>query len=543
MNRKDLTKHQEKVATAEGPVTLVLGGPGTGKTTTALWAAKEALEKPGVAPWQKVLFLTFSRTAVSQIARRAPGVFSGGPDRIEISTFHGFAWRLIRAFGRYGGHGSKLPALQSEARAKLLGRDASRLTYDDLIPAARRLLKSQRIGQLIASRWPLVICDEFQDTNDEQWVLLSFLRKGARLLLLADPNQMIYSFLAKQGVGPQRIKEALKLASDVIELEPFSHRDPSGVIVRMAEAVQSRQFEHDSVITAIRTGRLKVLSGIDDDKLSGVISDQVGRLRGEGARSIGIFGHSNEGVATLGVALADSGLEHVLIGIPEAQAEAFAALATMCAFAVGLATSKDLRLGLATYLTSCTRGKNPPPLAVALAYGSPLPVVVSQRVRTLESRLREAADGTLEDLLGVARDGWKAIGITSGVRPWRRAYPEIMTIARPFSGFPASKENVHRLITASDSRRPNALVEFDSTKWGPIQLMNFHQTKGREADAVLLVYRSEDYLADHTAHEPFEEASRVLFVSLTRARQKVVVVLPEDPHPLIAPFATLAGKI
>jgi DNA helicase-2/ATP-dependent DNA helicase PcrA len=67
--------------------------------------------------------------------------------------------------------------------------------------------------------------------------------------------------------------------------------------------------------------------------------------------------------------------------------------------------------------------------------------------------------------------------------------------------------------------------------------MNFHQTKGREADVVLLIYRSGDYLAHHAAMEPFEDSSRVLYVSLTRARQSVVVLLPHDPHPLVAPLA------
>jgi DNA helicase-2/ATP-dependent DNA helicase PcrA len=69
--------------------------------------------------------------------------------------------------------------------------------------------------------------------------------------------------------------------------------------------------------------------------------------------------------------------------------------------------------------------------------------------------------------------------------------------------------------------------------------MNFHQTKGREADAVVLVYRDGDYLADQNATEPFTTASRVLYVALTRARSAVMILLPPDPHPLVAPFADL----
>lgn len=61
--------------------------------------------------------------------------------------------------------------------------------------------------------------------------------------------------------------------------------------------------------------------------------------------------------------------------------------------------------------------------------------------------------------------------------------------------------------------------------------------KGREADAVILVYRNGDYFSERFRAE---ESSRVLYVSLTRARKQICVVLPPDPHPLVAPFAVLA---
>ena len=71
-------------------------------------------------------------------------------------------------------------------------------------------------------------------------------------------------------------------------------------------------------------------------------------------------------------------------------------------------------------------------------------------------------------------------------------------------------------------------------------MMNFYQTKGREADDVILVYRDGDWFGDET--EPFPENSKVLYGSLTRARRRVTVLLPEDPHPLVAPFARVAAN-
>jgi DNA helicase-2/ATP-dependent DNA helicase PcrA len=87
LNWEDLTPKQREAATSNAALSLVVGGAGAGKTTAALWAARTELEKDDAEAWQRVLFLTFSRTAVGQIASRSARV-SGLDDRIEISSFH-----------------------------------------------------------------------------------------------------------------------------------------------------------------------------------------------------------------------------------------------------------------------------------------------------------------------------------------------------------------------------------------------------------------------------------------------------------------------
>ncbi|MFF3327906.1 hypothetical protein [Streptomyces sp. NPDC002889] len=52
----------------------------------------------------RVLFLSFSRTAVAQIIDRAANVIGELRPRLEVSTFHGFAWRVITGFGAHHGY-------------------------------------------------------------------------------------------------------------------------------------------------------------------------------------------------------------------------------------------------------------------------------------------------------------------------------------------------------------------------------------------------------------------------------------------------------
>jgi len=295
--------------------------------------------------------------------------------RIEVMTFHGLAYRLLSGFGRYAGIGVVAPRIQTMAQARLLGRVEGSWSYDELIPMANRLLESPRVASLVIARWPLVICDEFQDTGDHQWALVQRVSNGARLLLMADPDQMIYTFVP--GVSAARIEEARAGAVRIIELEPHSHRDPSGAIPALARAVYRRQFDDDAVTFAIQQNILLVKSEIADAEHARVIRDEIRRMRREDCRTIGIFCMTNSGVAELGKELSEIGVGHALIGISEAHGEALAAMSQLAEFAVGLVDWSDAVVGLATFLTACTRGTAAPPLAVAMARGEGVPEIVS----------------------------------------------------------------------------------------------------------------------------------------------------------------------
>lgn len=536
MRWEDLTERQREAAASRAPITLVVGGAGTGKTTSALWAARNTLAAPETQSWARVLFLTFSRTAVEQIAARSHRV-GELEDRIEISTFHSFGMRILRAFGPYAGRGRELPSIQSEAQRKLFGTDPELLTYDELVPAAIDILRSsRRLQELAARRWPVVICDEFQDTSDDQWELLTLLGTTAQLVLLADPHQMIYTFV--RGVGPERLRWALDAAGDaVVKLEDASHRDPSGVVPAMASAVRRRDFGARAVLHAVETGALRVRSAGDAQLIETVIEELRG-ARTSGSRSVGIYGHSNEGVARLGAALTGASVSHTLVGIPEAQGEGITSLLVLTKFGFALATEAEARIALATFLTACVRGSTAPELAMRLAHNYELPPLFEARLNGVCAALDSASADGIGAVATVAADAWEQLSITAGSVPWRRAsYGFLATVRSVAARGLEPSDALARLDAAVAALRSGALVSDGGFRSGLTTLMNFHQTKGREADAVLLVYRDGDYLTHRRDTEPFTDPSRVLYVALTRARKHVSVILPPDPHPLVAPFA------
>jgi DNA helicase-2/ATP-dependent DNA helicase PcrA len=103
------------------------------------------------------------------------------------------------------------------------------------------------------------------------------------------------------------------------------------------------------------------------------------------------------------------------------------------------------------------------------------------------------------------------------------------------------EEFLAELARRVSEQRTDSLLDLDLGFGHWIRVMNFHQTKGREADVVILVYRDSDWFGQED--EPFVRNSRLLYVSLTRARMRNVVVLPPNPHPLVAPFNLLIHQL
>ncbi|MBB6629096.1 ATP-dependent helicase [Nocardioides sp. KIGAM211] len=92
-----LDEHQQAVVDHEGGPLLVLAGPGTGKTTTLVEAIVDRIEQRGAAP-DSVLALTFSRKAAEQLRDRVTARLGRTTSTQLSSTFHSFAYALVRQY-------------------------------------------------------------------------------------------------------------------------------------------------------------------------------------------------------------------------------------------------------------------------------------------------------------------------------------------------------------------------------------------------------------------------------------------------------------
>jgi len=244
-------------------------------------------------------------------------------------------------------------------------------------------------------------------------------------------------------------------------------------------------------------------------------------------------------VAQLADQLTEVNIEHVLVGIPEAHAEALAAMSNECGFAVGLNTSQDIRTAMATFLTAVTRGRVPD-LAYALLGRLRLPGEIDGALEQLQIALKAAADRTITDLVSVAMRSWQGLRIRAGFKSWQNAAGHFRRIAYPYLNKTVSEETIALLNEVIERSRVEALIDLDYSERGRVRLMNYHQTKGREADIAIHVFRSDDFFGPiEEQKEPFEELSRLLNVAFSRARERVIILLPPNPQPLVEPFEAL----
>lgn len=248
---------RDSVLACEGHI-LVLGGPGSGKTTLALRKATKRI-KQKMMPGQSALFLSFSRAAVARIleAAKLEEVTKDERDQLSIQTFHSFFWEILKSHAYLLGSPQKLSILLPQDEKALSGgiddgddgweswntererlfREEGRIAFDLFAPYATELLAaSSYLLSSVARRHPLIIVDEAQDTGSFAWQCIQMLAQQCQVMCLADLEQQIFDFLP--GVGPERvaaIREALH--PHEVDLGTQNHRSPDSEILVFANDI------------------------------------------------------------------------------------------------------------------------------------------------------------------------------------------------------------------------------------------------------------------------------------------------------------------
>ena len=188
---------------------VVVGGPGSGKTTIALKKALLRIEA-GLLPGQTVLFLSFSRAAVARIVQASRFQLPKQKrSLLNVQTFHSFFWDVLKTHSYLLGTPKRIRILMPQdervrngnarndesspewaawvKEREVLFEKEGLVGFDLFAPKVAELLhRGLLIRQLLAERFPLVIVDEAQDTGPDAWRCVEMLAPLTQVICLAD---------------------------------------------------------------------------------------------------------------------------------------------------------------------------------------------------------------------------------------------------------------------------------------------------------------------------------------------------------------------
>lgn len=198
---------------SDAKLVVVEAPGGCGKTYQGAAYARDVADNihPG-----RLLILTHTHAACSVFHSRTRDLGS----HVEIRTIDSLVSELTDAYHQGLG---LLPDTAAWARRKKNG-------YDKLaVKAAALMRRFPGIPAAMARRYPIIICDEHQDsTSDRHAIAMSLHQHGSRLRLFADPMQQVFE-RGLPGDGTMPLDwNGLTSAADAFERLDFPHRWANG---------------------------------------------------------------------------------------------------------------------------------------------------------------------------------------------------------------------------------------------------------------------------------------------------------------------------
>ncbi|HUV42775.1 MAG TPA: UvrD-helicase domain-containing protein [Patescibacteria group bacterium] len=244
---------QEAVTFGEGPL-LILAGAGSGKTRALTFRTAYLIQEKKI-PSENILLLTFTNKAAGEMKERIQKLLSHSQNELPFAgTFHSFCARLLRTEGKHLGISPnysiydeadqletiKLAMIKIDASSKefkpasilntisqvknelisaaeypqyargffqetvarvylayqKLLKEYQALDFDDLLFETVRLFQKEKpVLQKYQNQFQYLLIDEYQDTNQAQYILTKLLaNKWRNLCAVGDAAQAIYGW-------------------------------------------------------------------------------------------------------------------------------------------------------------------------------------------------------------------------------------------------------------------------------------------------------------------------------------------------------------
>lgn len=488
---------------SDQPLVLVEAAAGCGKTYQGASYARDAMTTLGDG---RLLILTHTHAACSVFAERTKGASS----RVEIKTIDALIMQIATAYHQALGLPSDLSSWAWRDNGNGFSVMATKV--------AAFLGAHPMVAKALAARYPVIVCDEHQDSSDDQHeVVMALHRGGAMLRIFGDPLQRIYGGrTTKEANADQARWETLKQAA-ACEVLDTPHRWKTGC-VELGEWVHSARESlkankpidltgalPDS-LTVLRANNVarqhggyslskdqrqpidQLVNRTDQLMILASQNDLVAALRGFWMRKIPIWeGHTRDALAGLVAVIED---KH---GNAEGLAQGL--IEFVSSVSVGFTQRSHGDRLLQEIREGCTRKTT----------GKPANIQAIARLILENPSLRGLSDaiGLIRDLVKAGGDGFSDVKIDHWVE---------LGDAIRLGAFVDAEEGFAEIARRRSYSRPSPPSR---------TLSSIHKAKGLECDHVMVM------ACDRTQFSSTSYAKCKLYVAISRAKRSLALVVPD----------------
>lgn len=595
MKIDDLNKEQQKaVLETEGPL-LILAGAGSGKTRVLTAKVAYLIEEAGISPYN-ILAITFTNKAAKEMSNRLYRLIGDKAKNVQVSTFHSFGVKILRENFKYLGYDKNFIIMDSEDSIsvikkilkekgidpkiynpnaiknkisscknemmspkdyeKYVASDFEKIVllvyelyegtlkknnsidFDDLLILPIKLFRENpNILQNYQERFQYILIDEYQDTNEAQYILTKMISaKYRNICCVGDVDQSIYSF---RGANYKNILNFEKDYKDAktIKLEQ-NYRSTTNILDAANDVIKNNKERKDKKLwsdkgTGDKITYYRAFNGIDEAQY---VAREIKNLINNGIEyeNIAVLYRTNSQSHVIEEEFLKNKIPYKIVG------------------GIGFYSRKEIKDVLA-YLRliynekdniSLLRVINTPKRGVGSKTISNLiekanndgksiyEVIVSGKeleFKNIIEKLKKFSESLtitelvdkILDITGIRKEYESDKTLESDIR--LENLEELKTVTRTFEekeGIVSLEDFLYEVSLVSD------VNEYDEDK-NRVSLMTVHSVKGLEFDYVFITGLEEGIFPHMNSlmnNSDLEEERRLCYVAITRAKEKLYLV-------------------
>lgn len=605
MNLEELNERQrEAVLYNDGPL-LIIAGAGAGKTKTLTTKIAYLIEKKNVAP-ENILAITFTNKAAKEMKDRLFKTIGQTAKYLQVSTFHSFGLKLLRENYDALGYDKNFVIMDSddsltvvkkiikdigydpkiynprairnkisscknemtspEAYEKYAASDFEKVVqevyakyekklqrnnsvdFDDLLLLPIELFKKNPdILNKYQDLYQYILIDEYQDTNEAQYILTKMLSaKNRKITCVGDDSQSIYSFRGANYKNILNFEKDYKDAKTIL-LEQ-NYRSTSNILDAANQVIKNNKMRKDKNLWTSRGigEKIKYYRAYNERDEAQYVIRKIKELTNRNVeyKDIAVLYRTNAQSRVLEEEMLKENLPYRVIGSFYFYSRK--EIKDLIAYLRLIHNSKD-NVSLLRVINTPKRGiglKTIENLTIqADAMGVSIYEAISSgkelEFKNIIEKLKEMSkDLTLTELIDKVLE---ASGMKKELEDEKTLEAEVrLENLEEFKSITKTFEEREGLISLEDFLLEISLIsDVEEYKDDPnrISLMTVHSVKGLEFDHVFVVGMEEGifpHINSLMDNSELEEERRLCYVAITRAK--------DDLHLVNARRRTLFGK-